>query len=1068
MTTVDSDPETIPDELKEREQWLTWDADKDKCPRWKGRRASWNDPDEWHSYAEAVEEAEKKDSRGVGYVTAADSDDYARGLYGVVDLDGCVELRDDAPPKPKDWVPSLEPFIERDAFIEWSSSGTGLHIPVAGIDVPDWWSDTEIDPDRHEGLDILANKFCVFTGDKHKSSGDTAVGMGEWFTEWLADAYENLKGEPAPPRQSADVSDSTDESPGEANRSYDGPGLSEGEVRAALAHVDDELSYNDWVNVGYAVYSWAADKDDVDGKEIFREHSKKSPKWDSDDSERHINGIWNNAEEGSPDADDEITVATLVHHAKEGGWAPPSGSRTDTQPSQLPAPPSPDDSDAEGWEYVKQLYALAQDDADVNKGPARQAAEERLLEETAYMCVTESDVLWVYDGDSGTYNKHGEAHIGETLKAKLGPHYAVSEKREIIDRVKEGNRIRREELNARTHDGKLLCVGNGVVDFKTGKLKDHSPEYRFVRGLDVDLPTPENGLGADRDTILEFMDSITQRTEDRDTLLDHLAHGLMPGHPYRAFLVAFGPGGNGKTQLAEVFTGFVGKENSSSVEIDQMVNDDFATSDLVGKFVNWGDDMSGDGGGTLDDVSKLKKASGGSDMRANEKYEKTFDFQNEAALFFSANEPPRFGEVKPSIKDRLYPIEMPYRFVNDPDPDNPMEKEKVPGIADELLDDDAAMRGLLELAIEHGQQLESGRGEYAMPEDPDERFKIYNQEADPMSRFASTVVEPASPDMKVRKDDAYRVYQSVMDAWEDRPASKRGFKRQFPSTLKEEIETARSRALATDDDEDDRVRCWKRLSWTDEAKEFMPDWMSQRYADHFDNAPATDTPQTDENSGELPLAPTDVSTEHMADNGRLPAIEATVTGKHMDRYDNPAGHLSGDNGGIDYTAVSTGADNLPEGTTVRVVNAKLTKSELGALELEIDPTTEVAAVETPDTDTDSVGDGEAATDGGEDEFVDDREAADDESAGTDDGAEETDRPDVAGVSVPADAEGPQANGKRIAQFIDERSAKPEPVLKATLTADIGLMNPDEFAAGLERAVEKGLIDDKGEKVESLL
>jgi len=1053
---VDSDPETIPDELKERDQWLTWDAEKDKSPRWKGRRASWNDPDEWHSYDEAVKEAKKKESRGVGYVTAAGSDDYARGLYGVVDLDGCVELREDKPPKPKDWVPSLEPFIERDAFIEWSSSGTGLHIPVAGIEVPGWWSDFEIDPDRHEGLDILENKFCVFTGDKHKSSGETAVDMGEWFTEWLADAYENLKGEPAPPRQSTDVSDYTDNKTAGVNRSYDGPGLSEGEVRAALAHVDDELSYNDWVNVGYAVHSWAADKDDVDGKEIFREHSKQSSKWDSD-GERHINGIWNNATPGDPEDDNEITVATLVHHAKEEGWVPPSDSRADTESPQPPKPPSQDNTDAEGWEYVKQLYALAQDDPSVNKGPAREAAEKRLLAETAYMCVTESDNLWVYNGDSGTYNKHGEAHIGSTLKANLGPHYAVSEKREIIDRVKEGNRILREELNARTHDGKLLCVGNGVVDFKTGELKDHSPEYRFVRGLDVDLPTPENGLDADKERILEFMDKVTQRTEDRDTLLDHLAHGLMPGHPYRAFVVAFGPGGNGKTQLAELFTGFVGKSNASSVEIDQMVNDDFATSDLVGKFVNWGDDMSGDGGGTLDDVSKLKKASGGSDMRANEKYEKTFDFQNEAALFFSANEPPRFGEVKPSIKDRLYPIEMPYRFINDPDPDNPMEKEKVPGIADDLLGDDAAMRGLLELAIEHGQQLESGRGEYAMPESPDERFKIYNQEADPMSRFAGTIVEPASPDMMLRKDDAYRVYQSVMDAWEDRAASKRGFKRKFPSTLEEEIETAQSRPLATEDDENDRVQCWKRLSWAEEAKEFMPDWMSQRYADHFDEAPATDTAQANEDSSELPLSPADVSTDHMADNGRLPAIEATVTGKHMDRFNNRAGHLSGENGGIDYTAVSTGADELPSGATVRVVNAKLTKNELGALEVEIDPTAEVVVVETPDTDTDSTGDDstQAATDGGE--------AA--HAPAEDDGGD-TEENSI--IDVPEDADGPQANAQRIAQFVEARGAMHEAPMKTMLVEDMDKMTADGFDSGLTKAVKEGLVQDTPDGIESML
>lgn len=85
-----------------------------------------------------------------------------------------------------------------------------------------------------------------------------------------------------------------------------------------------------------------------------------------------------------------------------------------------------------------------------------------------------------------------------------------------------------------------------------------------------------------------------------------------------------------------------------------MTGDDFATGDLPEKFLNWGDDMADDGGGTLQDLSLLKKATGGSEIRANEKFEKTFDFKNEATMFFSANEPPRIGEKKVSIQDRIY------------------------------------------------------------------------------------------------------------------------------------------------------------------------------------------------------------------------------------------------------------------------------------------------------------------------------------------------------------------------------------------------------------------------------
>ncbi|MDS0223806.1 DUF5906 domain-containing protein [Haloarcula sp. S1AR25-5A] len=942
MTTVSFEPEVIPEELKERDQWLLWDASNDtpRQPHWRGNfRISWSDPNDWHPFEEAVEAAEEVDSWGIGYVMAKDNDSHPTGLYGCLDLDGCLT----GPESPKDWLPSLADFIDEDAYIERSPSGDGLHIPLVGQEAPEWWSDCHFSDDEHEGVEFLTNKFCTFTGDA-LNAGHGGVGAVD-PTDFLFHAHTEIEGE-NPRVEPSETARRRGDSDLELERE---------DIEDALSHIGSSCAYPKWRDIAFAVHDWDSG---TTGKNVFESWSR-GPGWD-EQSQRYIDAIWNGAEQGNG-----VTVGTLIHHAKEAGWTPPS--RSSKGHAVREAPDTPEPAEGAGWEDVRQLYALAQEDSDIDKGPARQAAEGVLEDETSWMCVNESDQLWVYDSESGTYGKYGEQVIGTTLKKELGPHYTKAERSEVIARIKDGNRVFRRELNARQHDGALLCVGNGVVNFDTGKMLDHDPEYRFVRGLDTDFPTPENGLEADKERVLEFMDDITQREADRDTLLDHLAHGLMPGHPYRAFVVTFGPGGNGKTQLAQLFTGFVGEDNAASVEIDELVNDDFATGDLPGKFLNWGDDMSGDGGGTLQELSTLKKASGGSNIRANEKYEKTFNFQNEAALFFSANEPPRFGEVKPSIKDRLYPIEMPYRFVSDPDPDDPMEKEKVPKVAQRLLEDAAAMRGLLELAVEHGQRLRENRGEYSMPEEPDERFDIYNQEADPIVRFAGTVVEPADGSMKIRKDDAYRVYQSVMDAWQERAASERGFKRQFPGTVDSDVETARSRALATDDDEDDRVRCWKRIRWTEEATQYMPDWMQDRYTDHFDDAVDADSANVDnsDRGDELPLSPTEVSTENMADNGRLPAIEATVTGKHMDRFNNRAGHLSGDNGGIDYTAVSTGADTLPSGATVRVVNAKLTKSELGALELEIDPTTEVAVIDTPDTDTDSVGDGEAATDGGE-------------------------------------------------------------------------------------------------------
>jgi hypothetical protein len=62
------DLDAIPDELQDRDQWLMWDssADTPRRPHWAGNFSiSWSDPDDWHSFEEAVEAARTTESWGI-------------------------------------------------------------------------------------------------------------------------------------------------------------------------------------------------------------------------------------------------------------------------------------------------------------------------------------------------------------------------------------------------------------------------------------------------------------------------------------------------------------------------------------------------------------------------------------------------------------------------------------------------------------------------------------------------------------------------------------------------------------------------------------------------------------------------------------------------------------------------------------------------------------------------------------------------------------------------------------------------------------------------------------------
>lgn len=317
-------PDRIDEEVADRPQWLMFDTSNDvpRRPHWRGDfyGISWSDPDDWHTFDEAVEAAQQKDSWGIGYVTAADNDDYARGLYGVIDIDGCADQDGNL----KDWVPDLEPLLDDGGYAEWSPSrreegkDAGLHIPFVVREVPDWWADSHFTAEEHEGVEVLTNKFVTFTGDLY-SEGEI-IEQDDVFDDWLAEAYEVLNDEdPRAREQERDLStfdgSSDTPDPDDEDEDYD-EWLDRELVEEALGHISPNCSYAEWRDIGFALGDFFGTE--TEAYSVFTSWSRKSSKWD-EDAERLAEDIVSRGDEPGG-----VTVATLVHKAKQNGWEPPS------------------------------------------------------------------------------------------------------------------------------------------------------------------------------------------------------------------------------------------------------------------------------------------------------------------------------------------------------------------------------------------------------------------------------------------------------------------------------------------------------------------------------------------------------------------------------------------------------------------------------------------------------------------------------------------------------------------------------------------------------------------------
>ncbi len=121
--------ENIPEQLTERPQWVCWrleerDGKETKVPYIAGGvgRASSTDLLTWRTFEEAVEDVKKGRRDGIGFVFCS-----ADPFVGI-DLDDC---RDPETGEVAEWAQKILDRV-REAYVEASPSGTGVHIIVEG------------------------------------------------------------------------------------------------------------------------------------------------------------------------------------------------------------------------------------------------------------------------------------------------------------------------------------------------------------------------------------------------------------------------------------------------------------------------------------------------------------------------------------------------------------------------------------------------------------------------------------------------------------------------------------------------------------------------------------------------------------------------------------------------------------------------------------------------------------------------------------------------------------------------------------------------------------------------
>lgn len=212
---------------------------------------------------------------------------------------------------------------------------------------------------------------------------------------------------------------------------------------------------------------------------------------------------------------------------------------------------------------------------------------------------------------------------------------------------------------------------NGMLDLVSMELKQHDPKYLSINQV------PHNYCEAsekweDRSTLHIFINDLIPDPEDRKMFFEYAGYCMTKSTRLQKFMVLNGPGGTGKSTVINLLEQAVGKNNISSLSLQEL-NDRFSPTNLFGKLLNSCADIPNR---AMEQVDVIKKITGEDTIKGEYKGGAVFFFHSYSKLIFSANEIPISLDDKTNAYYRRFlilNIDKRARYI--PDLRNKLERE---------------------------------------------------------------------------------------------------------------------------------------------------------------------------------------------------------------------------------------------------------------------------------------------------------------------------------------------------------------------------------------------------------
>ena len=374
-----------------------------------------------------------------------------------------------------------------------------------------------------------------------------------------------------------------------------------------------------------------------------------------------------------------------------------------------------------------------------------------LIEKFHFITVSETDTIYYFNGK--IYDSKNVTALIKSEAEKRILFCREKERMEVYNKIKANTYRSLKDFDS---DPYLLTLENGILDLKTLELKEHSHEHltKILYPVSYEKPRTYDLEENLKDTLFWkslirafIFDGIFQR-ERFNTVLEMMASVFVRKQIEERSFINLGAGNNGKSVILEYIESLLGKENVTSIALQQLAEDKFAPSNLDGKAANIMNDISSM---ELKKTNIFKILSSGQGMYVQFKRKDGFTLHNHAKLIFSCNKFPRVFDQSEGFFRRWIIIKWDRNFENDP--------ENVPNLKT-LLNENQEEKNLVFSNLIHLSKRILDSEKFAFSKDWKLIQKEWNENADPLNDFIDNWI--IDSDKSKSKRETYQFYKSKM------------------------------------------------------------------------------------------------------------------------------------------------------------------------------------------------------------------------------------------------------------------------------------------------------------------